>query len=109
GLRFRKHYRPVSDSRCEVDVAFTKWKVAIQLDGCFWHGCPDHGTLPKTNRDWWAAKFERNLERDQRLDHLLTDRGWTVLRYWEHEKIDEIVNNIQEVIVTKKLQIRIRV
>ena len=102
GLRFRKHYRPVSGSRCEADVAFTRWKVAVQLDGCFWHGCPEHGNLPKTNQEWWAAKFQRNLERDRRLDELLIEHGWIVLRFWEHESVEDVVARIIEVLDSKK-------
>lgn len=102
GLRFRKHVHPIPRSRCEVDVAFTRWKVAIQLDGCFWHGCPEHGNLPKTNQEWWAAKFERNLERDRRLDQLLTEHGWTVLRFWEHKAMEDVVARVVDVINSKK-------
>ncbi len=102
GLRFRKHFRPVPGSRCEVDVAFTRWKVVVQLDGCFWHGCPEHGSLPKTNHEWWAAKFDRNLERDKRLDQLLSEHGWTVLRFWEHEPIDDVVIRIIEALTSKQ-------
>jgi DNA mismatch endonuclease (patch repair protein) len=91
GLRFRKHYRPLPGVRCEVDVAFTRWKVAVLLDGCFWHGCPTHATRPAAHGAWWAAKLDANVARDRRNDQLLTDAGWLVLRFWEHESPDEIV------------------
>ena len=98
GLRFRKNYRPIKGSRCEVDVAFTRWRVAVLLDGCFWHGCPQHATRPATNRDWWAAKLDANIARDQRTNKMLSDAGWTVLRFWEHEPTAEVVARIQNVI-----------
>lgn len=96
GLRFRKHYRPVKGSRCEVDVAFTRWRVAVQLDGCFWHGCPQHATRPATNQSWWAAKLDANVARDRRNDEMLSEAGWTVLRFWEHEPTDEVVARVRE-------------
>ncbi len=98
GLRFRKHYRPLKGSRCEVDVAFTRWRVAVQLDGCFWHGCPAHATRPATNEAWWAVKLDANVARDRRNDELLTEAGWKVLRFWEHEQIDQIVATVREAV-----------
>ena len=78
GLRFRKHY-----GRPSIDVAFPGRKIAIMLDGCFWHVCPVHGTMPKTNRDYWEIKFRRNKERDRKVNHILRTRGWRVARIWE--------------------------
>lgn len=101
GLRFRKNYRPIRGSRSEIDVAFTRWKVAILLDGCFWHGCPEHATRPKTNRDWWAMKLDNNLARDRRTNALLAGAGWTVLRFWEHEPTAEVVVRIQAVLADR--------
>lgn len=105
GLRFRKNYRPVKGSRCEVDVAFTRWKVAVQLDGCFWHGCPQHATRPATNEAWWAAKLDANIARDRRSDQMLTDAGWTVLRFWEHEVTDDIVTKVVDLIANRKSEV----
>jgi DNA mismatch endonuclease, patch repair protein len=85
GLRFRKHQRPVAGIRCTADVVFPRSRVAVFVDGCFWHGCPQHGTRPKTNSHYWDAKLARNGERDRRNDVLLRDAGWTVVRVWEHE------------------------
>ena len=98
GLRFRKHYRPVKGLRCEVDIAFTRWRVAVLLDGCFWHGCPVHATRPTTNREWWAAKLDGNVARDRRNDQALSAAGWIVLRFWEHEPRDEVVAKIREIV-----------
>ena len=76
GLRFRKHYRPVKGSRCEVDVAFTRWRVAVLLDGCFWHGCPQHATRPATNEEWWAAKLRRQHRGARSADRRDARSGW---------------------------------
>lgn len=85
GLRFRKHQRPVPEIRCIADVIFSRSRVAVFVDGCFWHGCPQHGTRPKTNVHYWDAKLARNGERDRRNNVLLRDAGWTVVRIWEHD------------------------
>jgi len=101
GLRFRKNYRPLRGSRGVVDVAFTRRKVAVQLDGCFWHGCPEHGSRPATNRAYWDEKLQRNAERDTRLQRELEDEGWTVLRFWEHEPPLEIVPKVHEALALR--------
>lgn len=88
GLRFRKDHplripghRPV-----RADIAFTRVRVLVFLDGCFWHGCPLHGTVPKTNRDYWQPKLRANADRDRLVDRLCQEEGWTVIRVWEHEE-----------------------
>jgi len=70
--------------RRTIDVAFTRMKIAIFIDGCFWHGCPDHRTVPGANNEWWSAKLERNRRRDEETTAHLEALGWTVLRFWEH-------------------------
>jgi DNA mismatch endonuclease (patch repair protein) len=85
GLRYRIHARPVGAVRREADIVFTKAKVAVFVDGCFWHCCPDHGTQPLKNSEWWAAKFARTVARDADTNARLTDAGWCVVRVWEHE------------------------
>lgn len=85
GCRFRVQFRPLNDHRWTADIAFTKVKVLVFVDGCYWHGCPIHGSIPKTNREWWTAKIGRNVERDREATQVLTERGWTVLRVWSHE------------------------
>lgn len=82
GLRFRVNH-PRLPGR--PDVAFTRAKVAVFVDGCFWHCCPEHGTLPRNNRQWWQDKLDRNVTRDRAKDAALADLGWTVLHVWEHE------------------------
>jgi DNA mismatch endonuclease (patch repair protein) len=94
GLRFKKNGRPIAGLRCEVDVVFPRQKVAVLVDGCFWHGCPIHATRPVINGDWWAAKLDRNMERDRSNDQRLLGAGWTVLRLWEHEPVDIAVARV---------------
>jgi DNA mismatch endonuclease (patch repair protein) len=101
GLRFRKHYKPIKGTRCEVDVAFTRLRIAVQLDGCFWHGCPTHASRPATNEAWWAAKLDANTARDRRNDELLRNNGWTVLRFWEHEPMQDILARVRREVETR--------
>lgn len=89
GRRFRKNH-PVAGLR--VDIAFTRAKVAVMVDGCFWHGCPTHYRRPKGNQDYWDAKLKRNLERDKRNDESLSHAGWRVVRIWEHELPENALN-----------------
>ena len=84
GLRFRKHLRPVRDLRCVADVVFPTERIAVFLDGCYWHRCPAHGTQPTTNGVYWTAKLNRNVDRDTLVNAELRSAGWTVLRIWEH-------------------------
>lgn len=92
GLRFRVNYRGLPGT---PDIAFTRARIAVFIDGCFWHACPIHGTLPKNNRDWWEAKLRRNRERDLEKDAALEAMGWLVLHYWEHDDPDEIADEIE--------------
>jgi len=85
GLRYRVHRRPVRAVRREADVVFGPVKVAVFVDGCFWHGCPEHLTWPKNNADFWRSKIETNRSRDRDTDRKLADDGWAVVRVWEHE------------------------
>lgn len=85
GMRYRVHYPVPTRPRRTIDVAFTRAKVAVFVDGCFWHGCPEHGTWPRSNAQWWATKIGRNRERDADTDAVLAAAGWTVVRLWEHE------------------------
>lgn len=92
GMRYRVNYKNVPGS---PDMAFTRAKIAVFLDGCFWHACPLHGSVPKNNRKWWEAKLERNVARDRKTDLALEELGWISLRYWEHDDIDEIADEIE--------------
>lgn len=95
GLRFRVDYRPEVSLRCRGDLVFTRWKVIVFVDGCFWHGCPRHATSPVNNAEWWREKLDANIERDRRNDQSLKALGWTVVRIWEHEETDEAVERVR--------------
>lgn len=82
GLRFRLHRRVEGVT---VDIVFPGPRVAVFVDGCFWHGCPKHATFPKTNRDYWLPKLAENKERDERQTKHLQESGWKVIRIWEHD------------------------
>ena len=101
GLRFRKHYAALPGSRTRVDVAFPRRRIAIQIDGCFWHRCPEHGTQPAAHSDYWAAKMARNAERDRRTDDALVRAGWVVLRIWEHERVEDAVAQIRKALESR--------
>jgi DNA mismatch endonuclease, patch repair protein len=89
GFRYRTDYPIRLGGRLiRPDIAFTRSRVAVFIDGCFWHCCPRHGQIPATNREFWAAKLEANAERDRRQNQLLTDEGWLVVRLWEHVSVD---------------------
>ena len=84
GLRYRVHLRALPGT---PDIALTRARVAVFVDGCFWHRCPEHGTSPKNNSEWWTSKLDSNVERDRRKDLQLAELGWTVVHIWEHEDL----------------------
>ena len=86
GLRYRVNVRPVPGLRRTADIVFTRAKVAVFIDGCFWHGCPDHYQRPTSNRSYWDPKVARNKERDSDTTLQLEGEGWVVLRFWEHQR-----------------------
>jgi DNA mismatch endonuclease (patch repair protein) len=94
GLRYRVDIPPVPGTRRRADLVFTRAKVAVYLDGCFWHSCPVHATVPKANRDWWIAKLRANADRDRDTDRRLAGVGWTIVRVWEHENPDEAAASV---------------
>jgi len=100
GLRYRVDF-PVVGRRRRVDVAFTRAKVAVFVDGCFWHGCPEHGTMPKNNREWWQAKLEANARRDLDTDDALAKAGWMAVRIWEHEEPRVAAANVAELLANR--------
>ncbi|MGH2953008.1 MAG: very short patch repair endonuclease [Solirubrobacterales bacterium] len=104
GLRFRKHVRPLVGSRVTADAVFPTECVAVFVDGCFWHGCPDHGRVPKTNSAYWADKISRNLARASRTDAALHDAGWIVVRAWEHEPPPAIADRVADAVVGRRRQ-----
>lgn len=94
GYRYRVNERVPGMSRRTIDIAFTRAKVAVLIDGCFWHGCPTHATQPKANAEWWREKLERNMARDRETTAHLESEGWKVLRFWEHESAEEVAGRI---------------
>ena len=100
GLRYRIHRK---DLLGKPDITFRPSKVAVFVDGCFWHNCPEHGTILKNNRAWWLEKFQRNQERDKRKDEQLKEMGWLPIHVWEHEDPDTAARNIKE-LVKKRLR-----
>ncbi len=99
GLRYRVAYRPVPSVRRTADVVFTRWRVAVFIDGCYWHACPRHGTVSKSNTEYWTKKLERNVARDADTTVKLTEAGWVVLRFWEHEDPKEVVEVIRQALL----------
>lgn len=96
GLRFFVDRSvPEADPRRRVDIVFPGKRVAIFVDGCFWHGCPEHASWPKANAEWWQAKIETNRARDRDTDRRLRDAGWTVFRVWEHESPADAASQIE--------------
>ena len=94
GYRYRLH---PADLEGKPDIAFPSKRVAVFVDGCFFHGCPEHATTPKTNTRFWRTKIDRNRARDQTVNRVLHDAGWTVLRFWEHEvrgQLDECLARV---------------
>ncbi|MFI1766070.1 very short patch repair endonuclease [Streptomyces sp. NPDC020800] len=90
GLRYRVNVPVPGMPRRTIDIVFTKPKIAVFMDGCFWHGCPEHATQPKANVEWWRAKLDKNMARDAEETEHLTAEGWTVLRFWEHEPSERV-------------------
>lgn len=98
GVIFERNVRPVESVRREADGCLRREKIAVFVDGCFWHGCPEHSRPTKSNTLWWREKIDRNRVRDEETDKILQDRGWLVERVWEHESPDEAAARIETVV-----------
>jgi len=94
GLRFRIQQRLIPGTTRTVDIVFPRARLAIFVDGCFWHRCPLHRSWPKSNAQWWRRKILRNVERDRDTDERLKALGWKVIRVWEHENLVKAANRI---------------
>lgn len=94
GLRFRVDQAPLPGVRRRADVLFGAARLAVFVDGCFWHGCPEHYVAPKKNAEFWRDKIAGNKVRDSETDKLLRSGGWRVVRVWEHEDMTEAANHI---------------
>lgn len=101
GLRFSKDMRPEAALRRRADMVFTSARVAVFVDGCFWHLCPDHGTVPKSNGEWWRQKLEGNASRDRDTDRRLREMGWAVVRVWEHEDPESAADRVAAVVAQR--------
>lgn len=98
GLRYRIQVPLLSKPRRVVDVVFPRAKIAIFVDGCFWHGCPEHASWPKSNAAFWRAKIETNRSRDVDTDQRLSALGWKTVRIWEHEDTSDAASRIAELV-----------
>ncbi|MGY1631868.1 very short patch repair endonuclease [Geodermatophilus sp. SYSU D01186] len=95
GLRYRVDAPlPLEGTRRRADMLFPGSRVAVFIDGCYWHACPTHGTKPKANASWWADKLAANVARDRDTDRRMQDAGWTVIRVWEHEDPAEAAERV---------------
>lgn len=97
GIRFRKN---VKNLEGKPDIAIKKYKIVIFIDSCFWHGCPLHGRIPKSNVEFWNNKIKRNIERDKSINQYYRRKGWNILRIWEHDlnkkKFSQTIDEIEE-------------
>jgi DNA mismatch endonuclease (patch repair protein) len=98
GLRYRVDRRPLKGIPSRADLVFGPAKVAVYVDGCFWHSCPEHGTMPRSNEAFWQDKLGRNQERDAAVNEALASAGWTVVRIWEHEEIEPAADRVEEAV-----------
>ncbi|MFJ6232790.1 very short patch repair endonuclease [Streptomyces griseus] len=102
GYRYRVAYRPIPALRRTADLVFTRPKVAVFVDGCFWHGCPDHHRLAKNNREYWKNKIQKNRKRDLEFDARLAEAGWLSVRIWEHEDLTSAVLRVSEAVDSRQ-------
>lgn len=102
GMRYRVNVPVPGMARRTIDIVFPRTKVAVFLDGCFWHGCPLHATQPKSNAEWWRNKLDKNIARDSETSLHLAEEGWTVMRFWEHEPVQDVARKITETVAAKR-------
>jgi DNA mismatch endonuclease (patch repair protein) len=98
GLRFRVDARPLPELARRADIVFRRVKVAVFVNGCFWHACPEHASWPKSNAAWWRSKIEGNRERDHDTDERLREAGWHPVQVWEHDNPDVIARVIARLV-----------
>ncbi|MER7315393.1 very short patch repair endonuclease [Streptomyces halstedii] len=106
GLRYRVAAKPLPDLRRTADMVFRPAKVAVFIDGCYWHGCPEHYVSPRTNPVYWSDKVTRNMARDRDTDERLTEAGWIVLRFWEHENPTNCANHISATVESRRQDVK---
>lgn len=98
GLRYRVAAKPIPDLRNTADLVFTKARVAVFVDGCFWHGCATHYRRPSSNIEYWDAKVRRNVARDHEIDAVLANEGWTIIRVWEHDDPSMVADRVESAV-----------
>jgi DNA mismatch endonuclease (patch repair protein) len=103
GLRYRVDAPLPTNRRRRADLLHGPSKVAVFVDGCYWHGCPDHYRTPRTNAAWWDAKIERNRQRDRETDRQLRTAGWLPIRLWEHENADKAARRVIRAIQRRRV------
>jgi len=101
GYRYRVDVPPLPTLRRRADIVFTKARVAVFVDGCFWHGCPDCDLRPKVNATWWRKKLDRNRARDIDTDVQLARAGWTVVRVWEHMDVEKAARRVSDAVAAQ--------
>lgn len=102
GLEFQVDVRPLPKSSRKADILFPGEKVAVFVDGCFWHGCPIHGTHAKANPEFWRDKIEANKRRDSDTNRQLQENGWLVIRTWEHENPQEVAKVVVQTVLDRR-------
>ncbi|MFF0749013.1 very short patch repair endonuclease [Streptomyces sp. NPDC004267] len=102
GLRYRVAAKPLPGLRRTADIVFRPAKVAVFVDGCYWHGCPEHYVPPKTNPGYWSGKVAGNVARDRDTDRRLSDAGWIVLRFWEHESPEDCASTVLNAVLDRR-------
>jgi DNA mismatch endonuclease (patch repair protein) len=108
GLRYRVNARPIPGIRRSADVVFPRLLIAVFVDGCFWHGCPEHGTWPRANADFWREKILQNRQRDRDTDRRLRRAGWAVIRVWEHEDMDSAAERVLRAVHQRRVKIAMK-
>lgn len=106
GLRYRVNYVVLTTPRRVADIVFPKLKIAVFVDGCFWHGCPQHASWPKSNADFWRSKIETNRTRDLDTNERLALLGWSVVRIWEHELPQDAAERVFELVSEKRTKLK---
>jgi len=106
GLRYRIHVLVLTKPRRVADVAFSGLRVAVFVDGCFWHGCPAHATWPKQNAEFWRAKIEANMARDNDTNERLRAEGWKVIRVWSHEQPEVAAGRVAHILERRRERMR---
>ncbi len=106
GLRYFVNRRPLPGLRRTVDLLFPRARVAVFVDGCFWHGCPEHHTVARANAEYWEEKVRRNRERDADTDVKLRSEGWMVVRLWEHQDVIDAANQVEAAVRVRQSSLR---